>query len=402
MKTFLVSCLLFSISVSIYAQKALEGFSRAIDLNITKDPPVLILVDGSLKFTDPNSNNAIDANEQATISFDIVNKGKGDASGLVANVKQTASIGGLQFDRAGSKGGLAPGAQKTITIPVSGGMALTTGTANFTIKLEEESGFGLDDIQLDVKTLAFVNPLVKVPDYSITSDMGTTLNKKKPFDLQILVQNVGKGTAENVTILLNIPENVLCISDNVSTSFKKMNSGETQTVVYSLIVNDKYPSNSIPLEVKLSERYGKYAENKSLTLQLNQTMASSKLVVESKAKEDNSIILEASFSSDVDKNIPITTGSNKSRYALVIGNEDYTKYQTNLGSEVNVAYASSDARIFAAYCEKTLGVPKENITYLENAIGSKMKQEIDRLSKVIQYENGNAEVIVYYAGHGFP
>ena len=396
-----LSVLLFIFSAS-FGQKAMEGSSNSLDLNVTKDPPVLFMVEGSLKFTDANGDNAIGANEKATISFDVINKGKGDASGLVARVQQTGSVSGLVFDKAAAKGGLAPGAKKTIEVPVSGSMALTTGTANFVIKLEEEAGFGLDDIQLDVKTQAFVAPQVKVPDYTITSDMGSTLTKKRPFDLEILVQNIGKGTAENVTVKLSIPDDVLCISDNIATSFAKLNSGETKTVVYSLIVNEKYASNSIPVEIKLSEHYGKYAENKSISLQLNQAMAGSKMVVESKVKEDNSIVKEASLSSDVDKNIPVNAGSNAHRYALIIGNEDYTKYQTNLGSESNVAFAVTDASIFAAYCEKTLGVQHENITFLENAISSKMKQEIEKISKLVQYENGNAEIIFYYAGHGFP
>jgi len=106
--------------------------------------------------------------------------------------------------------------------------------------------------------------------------------------------------------------------------------------------------------------------------------------------------------SGVDVNIPQVKGTNPHRYALVIGNEDYTKYQNDLGSEVNVAFARQDAKIFAQYCELTLGVPKENIVLLQDAISSQMKREMDKLYKIIKYETGEAEVFIYYAGHGFP
>jgi hypothetical protein len=106
--------------------------------------------------------------------------------------------------------------------------------------------------------------------------------------------------------------------------------------------------------------------------------------------------------SDVDTNIPVTSISNKNTYALIIGNEDYTKYQNDLNSEANVDYAKRDAEVFAEYAEKTLGIPKGNITILTDAIGSQMNREIEKLSKLAKYSNGNATLLFYFAGHGFP
>ena len=110
----------------------------------------------------------------------------------------------------------------------------------------------------------------------------------------------------------------------------------------------------------------------------------------------------ASLSSDVDVNIPDNNNPNKNKYALIIGNEDYTMYQSGLNSEANVDYARNDANVFARYAEKTLGVPKENVTLITDVISTQMKREIKKLSKLIEYSHGKAEVIFYYAGHGFP
>lgn len=104
--------------------------------------------------------------------------------------------------------------------------------------------------------------------------------------------------------------------------------------------------------------------------------------------------------SDVDTNIPVNLKGADNRFALIIGNEDYTKYQTELNSEVNVVYARNDAKVFAEYAVKTLGIPDENIKVLYDAIGSLMKREIDRMIKMAQMTKG--EIIIYYAGHGFP
>jgi hypothetical protein len=106
--------------------------------------------------------------------------------------------------------------------------------------------------------------------------------------------------------------------------------------------------------------------------------------------------------SDVDTDIPVNSNKNKNTYALIIGNEDYTKYQNSLHSESNVDFARRDARLFAEYAEKTLGIPKENITLLEDAISSQMNREIEKIAKLSKYSNGEATIIFYYAGHGFP
>ncbi|MCK5208535.1 MAG: WG repeat-containing protein, partial [Cyclobacteriaceae bacterium] len=84
--------------------------------------------------------------------------------------------------------------------------------------------------------------------------------------------------------------------------------------------------------------------------------------------------------SDVDVNIPVTGMNNKKTFALVIGNEDYSSFQMDLNTDINVDFASIDAKTFKKYLINTLGVPNENITILINATAGQMKQKIARLS----------------------
>ena len=116
--------------------------------------------------------------------------------------------------------------------------------------------------------------------------------------------------------------------------------------------------------------------------------------------ENKNIKVKVGISS-VDVNIP----ENKkvaNRYALIIGNQDYTSYQRTLSSEQNVDYAENDATIFKQYCLNTLGVKKENMHFLLNATAGRMSQEIDLVSKIVSKLGPDAELIVYYAGHGYP
>ena len=106
--------------------------------------------------------------------------------------------------------------------------------------------------------------------------------------------------------------------------------------------------------------------------------------------------------SDVDMNIPDNPNKNPNIYALIIGNEDYSSYQTGLNNEVNVDFAVNDAKIFKEYLIKSLGVPEENVTLKTNATLGQMKQSIQKLTKLDELSGGKAEIIFYYSGHGLP
>jgi hypothetical protein len=111
----------------------------------------------------------------------------------------------------------------------------------------------------------------------------------------------------------------------------------------------------------------------------------------------------AKFSpSDVDVDIPVYGSVKTNTYALIIGNEDYSSFQTGLSTEVNVDYAVNDARVFKDYCKKTMGIPEKQIKLLTNATYGQMNQGIAWLSNLAGIDEGNAELIFYYSGHGLP
>lgn len=93
---------------------------------------------------------------------------------------------------------------------------------------------------------------------------------------------------------------------------------------------------------------------------------------------------------------------NKNRFALIIGNENYSSFQNNLQSEQDVPFAINDANTFKTFAIKIFGVKKENLFYLNNATSAQINQEIDRIIKLVNLRGDNAEFIFYYAGHGFP
>src|SRR3989339_1123129 len=104
----------------------------------------------------------------------------------------------------------------------------------------------------------------------------------------------------------------------------------------------------------------------------------------------------------INSTAPKTDKINSNTYALIIGNEDYQTYQSELNTEQNVSFAVNDAKTFKEYCINTLGIPTLNIVYLENAGLGKFKQAINQMNLLAKHKNGKAKIIFYYAGHGFP
>lgn len=99
--------------------------------------------------------------------------------------------------------------------------------------------------------------------------------------------------------------------------------------------------------------------------------------------------------SAVDTVIPVANTTRYDTYALIIGNQNY-RFASN------VPYAIHDARVFAEYCKKTLGIPVENIHISEDATKQMILEEEmeDWVAKISNREN--KRLIIYYAGHGVP
>lgn len=98
----------------------------------------------------------------------------------------------------------------------------------------------------------------------------------------------------------------------------------------------------------------------------------------------------------VDINIPVNeAGTNTGTFALIIANSDYAKPMPN------VPFASNDGEIFYQYCVKTLSIPERHVKLLRNANAEVIKNDgINWLRDITIALNGEANIIVYYAGHG--
>jgi len=401
-KTQLFLGALLLISSAAFAQP--EGVSPAYSFSIKKkiEPPYLEFVPGSVQFIDADGNNAINANEACTLEFELKNSGTGDGLNLKAALNASGTSQGLRYQTLQTLVNLPKNSTNKYRLEIAGAMDTQDGKVVLKLEIQEPNGFNTDAVEMEIATKKFAAPNILVPDYTIFSaDGSTNLALRKPFSLQLLVQNTGQGIAKDVQYRFEHPINAFVLGGEESGSFSDLKPGETKSLEFQIVLNAKFEGTTLNLGLDLSENLGKYSKDWKGTFNLNQALASEKLVVQAKA-EEQFVITEATLRSDVDKDIPLGITPNAIRYALIIGNEDYTKYQPGLEKEVNVAYANNDARVFAEYAEKTLGVPKKNITLLIDATKGQMSQQLAQLRRMTEVERGEAEVIFYFSGHGLP
>jgi uncharacterized caspase-like protein len=181
-----------------------------------------------------------------------------------------------------------------------------------------------------------------------------------------------------------------------------MKRGESKEINFQFTTNKRYTATEIPIKIYLKEDYGKYAQEKMLTVGLEQELKATEQVAIAGVKTDEKEVTMASLVAETDKNIPINAEKFVNRYALVIGNEEYSRFQTSLNTESNVAFARNDAKIFSEYAVKTLGVTEDNLFLLTDATTSEIRQKIELLVKLLTKTGADAELIFYYAGHGLP
>lgn len=376
---------------NIFAQ---SNVSAPMDFYIEKEvvPAVLNIVPGTLQFVDQDNNNVIDANEKCQIRFQIVNSGRGDGYGCVARTTFTGNTQGIAISDVRLPV-IPAGSKQWVNIPIAANAFTQTGEIALNIIVDEPNGFATERIESVIGTHKLKTPFVNVVSYKVLGPASGTLERRKPFNLQVIVQNTDQGEAQNVKVCITIPNNVNRIGGETEhVTIASLKAGESCTLEYELIANQE-AAEQLDIQIALSEKQGKYAENANIPLQFGQHIGGS-IAMNVQRHDQDVEIKRASLISVVDENIPETNTKNSNTFAVIIANENYQ-------SVAPVPYALNDGKIFREYCLKTLGIPEKQIKYIPNATGNQIKAQINWLQNICEVFE-DAQIIFYYAGHGIP
>nr|NQU88938.1 caspase family protein [Bacteroidota bacterium] len=367
-----------------------------------KSLPDLIIAEE--KFVDENKNNLIDANEECYISFKVENIGEGVAQDvkIKANIKNE-KISGVTFDEEISLGDIPGETSKEVTIPIHGKLNTENGYAEYVIQVLEARGFDAYPLEFKIETRRFSEPQIVIADAVFSTEDGGQIKLNYPINLKVLIQNIGMGEAKDVKVGFQLTNpNCVFLGDMSDYDLGLLKRGESRELDYLFTATRRYLDTNIPVEVSITENYDRYGLDSTLTVSLQENLSAKNQVVIAGIPTVSEDIQMASLSSEVDKNIPLILTNHPFRYALIIGNEDYSKYQRGLNSESNVEFARNDAIIFKDYALRVLGVEEKNLFFLTDATAGEMEQKIDLISKLATKTAEEAEIIFFFAGHGLP
>lgn len=371
------------------AQRKASTPPLAFDMDATRLPANINLIPGTLEFIDNNDDHTIGANEHCTVRFQISNTGLGDGVGCVARISADGNTQGLLFSSF-TLPVIKHNEKMWIEFPIVSNRDTEDGIVQFKMEVYEPHGLGTGDIYLEVPTYHFVSPLVKVTDYRPLGDK-SILQRKEKFTLQVMVKNVDYGTANDVGVSLSIPNGLTLLSNNNVLRIDQLLPNEEKIIEYDLIAAVNAPE-KLDFMVTLSEKYRLYAEDRQITLRFDDKLFSySDKITSTREKVD---IEGGRLTSEVDNNIPKSHNNNTNTYVVIIANENYQ-------SVAYVPFARNDGIIFREYCIKTLGVPEDNVSYIDDATANQIKSEVKWLQDICNTHK-DVQIIFYYSGHGIP
>lgn len=369
----------------------------AAPVPVPLEPAMLVIHVDS--FIDGNNNQVIDAGESFAIQFTITNQGKGDAYNLRLRFSEQQGYDEY-FDgpRELDGGNILAGASKSYTFRYLVKKEMPTALAKINIYAFEANGFDANPAELVVNTLEYAMPRLQVADYMFVANEGSTITRNGGGQLKLALQNLGAKTARNVKVNFKLPRNIFAVEQSEMT-VDSIAPGDVTVLDYAFVVNNRYDGDSLAVMVNVTEDTHSSNLNEAYKVKLGEYLAASSTVDFGKDVSKRTVDAKDfhfGFDSELLKDVPVGA-TNPHRYALVIGNEDYSR--TGANAEINVPYAVNDAYVFGEYCKRTFGVPDKQIKVIPNATAGIMHEMLGWLVSMASTDP-EAELIFYYSGHG--
>lgn len=288
------------------------------------EPPLLTtLITG---FTETNANKVIDAGESFSIEVSVRNSGMGDAHNVKLMLSENSGMDRFfEGNREIDAGIIKAGETQNFTFRYTLSETAPTAAANITVYTLEENGMDADPSSLLVNIQEMARPRLQIADHQYMSARGTSITLGDRGQLIVALQNVGRLPAKNTKITFECPTNIIP-TDEIEIAIDSIKPGEVVPLTFDFLVNKRFALDSIPIGVKISEGSTFALVQDVFKVKLGEYLSTAnKIVIEGKLDERPAINTDFSLTmeSELLENVPAGT-LHPNRYALIIGNEDYS------------------------------------------------------------------------------
>ena len=280
--------------------------SKRKDLEYTKPKYPAFLIIDNLQFIEPSGNQSLDALETGTITFDLLNKGKGYASNMKVTVTSLTFGEDLEYDATTILRKLDSKSSGTIEIPVAADINVKTENREFKIDITEHFGFDADPAVISFTTTAFVPSDLQIEKIIVDDDdegdsFGNgngIIELGESIEVVVLLKNFG-GDAQNVqaeVVFIQTNKNLTYPDDGKVYSLGAITSSASKEMSFYFFTNKRYDQSKLPISIKLTGPIGVKDKTLDLDLMIAQKGTNSERKMETvmtkDGKEINGIIIK--------------------------------------------------------------------------------------------------------------
>lgn len=344
-------------------------YSKDGESKLINEIPDLRISDVS--FSDSNDNSVLEGGEQGEIKLLLRNNGPGIAKGVYISVSHAdAEKAGIIIDKEIKAGEIMPDYYKEIKIPVEAESDITEKTCLIYLYAVDENGFKSATTDLSIKLTSRLKPEVRVASAIFGEDAGELFQKNFPIRLSIRVKNFGTGLAEKTKVKFVLPnENCVMLGETDTYFIDRLEPGKIQEFLYIFTATSRYGTDTIPVQVRLTESGMKYSADTILVADLATRLP------EMVKPDDDALNLKGKY------------------FALIMGVNEYKdEYITDLDIPLK------DAEKVYNVLTRFYTFEKENVTYLRNPTRADIISAMDELERNITEDDN---LFIFFAGHGY-
>lgn len=370
-----------------------------------KEVSPVLLISGDPSF--PKA--GLKAGETAILTFVAQNKGDADADQVKIIFSSDAAANSLLSVTRPGVFKIPKNNQKLVEVPIHGDRALPDGTSEIKIQLHDtEYDVRSQIVNVPIRTVALpmeIPPepgppqlvLAQISFTDITPPNLLSDSSYRQAELKFYVENQGDRTAENAKVKVSEDHTGLNLrgSANEYRDLKSIDPAYNQEISYTYDVTSDFTETEFTFKIEAIVREGK-GFNEARSFPTQQVLGPGLRNNSDNATDEPDNTQEV----DVRTNIPSAKEPNRSdAFAYVVGINDYDDFS-------DLKHAEDDAEYVREYLVKTLGYKKEHILPRdknENITFRRLRDMLSnsKFSRMVE-KNPNAEVFIYFSGHGAP
>lgn len=324
---------------------------------------------------------------------------------------------------------LGPRTDSTVVFQCASNRSIESGDISMRISAIPSNMLCQDAEEVTFKAQGIAASKPVLSTYMVFSEDHSPLNADALINLKLTVTNEGKDPAQDIKLRFSWPEG--SEGDDEEIIIKTLDAGANTEIHTRFITSFLMPEETVVIELTDATgkndtfRYLTYYEGKRNSpgnfendntggynpYAMNMGAMYGGGYYNQNGTADMGIRMESSTQSGLGqkkevpellKDIVKVAEPNTNKYALIFGNEDYNIDSDGIVINSNVDFAKADAEAFMKYAVNYMGVPAENCMIYRDATFNRMRQGITKLSKLCEASNGEAEIYIFYAGHGQP